>query len=164
MNATFIRALVMAAALGLAAAAGSARAAVTCTVGVGTLSFGTYDVFSALPDDSTTPISVTCTQAPRQAITVSVTVTSSTGLSGNYNNRQMGNGVNRLSYNLYKDNARTVLWGDGSGSTLPYFGTLGFNGVVSTLTANGTIYGRIPAAQDVAGGLYSDTIVATVNF
>jgi spore coat protein U-like protein len=59
---------------------------------------------------------------------------------------------------MYKDAARTITWNTTNTNT----GT-----ATSKLTAiNGgfTVYGRIPAAQDVRAGSYSDTVQVTVNY
>ena len=63
-----------------------------------------------------------------------------------------------LNYELYQDVVRTTLWGS-TGETL-------FVPPVAPDTHPRTffIYGRIPAAQNVASGDYLDTVIAIVNF
>jgi spore coat protein U-like protein len=75
----------------------------------------------------------------------------------------MFSGVNTLDYNLYFSTAYTQVWGDGSAGTFRGTATL-FVSPGSPATARGTVYGMIPAGQDVAAGTYSDTIVMTVNY
>ena len=73
----------------------------------------------------------------------------------------MASGSNTLNYNLYRDAARTTIWGDGSGGT-SFFQV----SVLPLLPTSGTVtvYGRIPALQDAHTGSYSDSIVATITF
>ncbi len=69
----------------------------------------------------------------------------------------MTNGTNTLQYNLYTTSGHTNVWGDGTGSTR----TVGGNG---TSSSTQTIYGNIPAGQDVSAGTYSDSITLTISF
>lgn len=64
----------------------------------------------------------------------------------------------RLTYDLFTDPARTSIWGDGTDGTV----TSGGDG--DTTSAHHTIYGRIPAGQNVRIGTYSDLITVTLEF
>jgi spore coat protein U-like protein len=143
---------------------GNALAAWSCSISVTPLSFGTYDVFSATPDDSTATLSVTCTQVSAPVGNLPVTASLSQGSSGSYATRRMTSGVNLLSYNMYANATRTTIFGDGTAGTSTISGTFPFTAVGQNVTGTGTIYGRIPAGQDVAVGSYSDSIVATVTW
>ena len=59
---------------------------------------------------------------------------------------------------MYKDSARTAVWGDAGGALYSA------GAAPSKAPRAFTVYGRVPAGQDVPAGSYSDTIVATVNF
>jgi spore coat protein U-like protein len=72
----------------------------------------------------------------------------------------MGSGGNQMSYNLYTTNARSTVWGDGSGST----GTISGNGSGLLTAAQHIVYGRIAINQDVAPGSYTSTVTVTVTF
>jgi spore coat protein U-like protein len=85
-------------------------------------------------------------------------ITLSRGGSGTYTPRKMSGTAN---YNLYGDAALTTIWGDGSGGTYT-FGAV--NGTFGTQSYSGTIYGMVPATQDLAPGAYSDTITATLSY
>ena len=52
------------------------------------------------------------------------------------------------------------MWGDGSGTTGQYHIKNPPNNTDVPLT----VYGRVPALQDVSVGSYSDTVIATINF
>jgi spore coat protein U-like protein len=117
------------------------------------VSFGIYDVFSATPLNSTGSLNYQCTWIVHQR-----TIYLSKGSAPNNNPRQMVSGANRLNYNLYLDAARTQIWGDPN----PYaFSDTGWDFFPNVTL---TIYGSIPAGQDVPTGTYTDAIVATVNF
>jgi spore coat protein U-like protein len=138
------------AALVVVLAASAAHA--DCTVSVGTLAFGTYDVFSTTPLDSVATITYSCT-APATAPTMSI----SRGGATSFLPRQMLNGASALNYNLYLDAARTQIWGDGSAGTSTYSCSMGSGLSVS-------VYGRIFAQQNLPVGSYSDSLVVTITF
>jgi spore coat protein U-like protein len=127
-----------------------------CTVSVSSgVSFGTYSVFAGSPLDSTGQFNLRCT-GPDRNTTFSISI--STGSSGTYTARRLTSGAQFLLYNLYRDAARTIVWGDGTGGTQVTTGH--YNGVRLYFS----VYGRIPALQDAAVGTYSDTVTVVVNF
>ena len=122
----------------------------TSVTGVG---FGAYDVFSAAPNNNGVgSLRIRCQGGGKSAV-----VTLSAGQSGSYALRRMTSGSNRIDYNLYTSAARTVVWGDGTGGSAT-------QSVASNSTTTLSVFGQIPAAQDAAVGVYSDNIIATVNF
>lgn len=125
-----------------------------CTVSTTGVSFGTYNVFATSPLDSTGSVTYNC------GGNASIIVTLSKGGAATYNPRRMLKGGEVLNYNLYLDASRTTIWGDGTGGTQIYSNPSVPNNASITVT----IYGRIPAGQDVSAGSYSDTITATINF
>lgn len=131
--------------LGLAAPA----AAVTCSVSPQGVSFGSYDTLSSTALDGTGNINVSCDAS------ASFSVSLSTGNSGTFDARHLTAGTDILTYNLYTDAARTIIWGDGVAA--------------SNVSATGTsvdlpVYGRIPARQNVPANAYTDTITVTVSY
>jgi spore coat protein U-like protein len=147
----------------------TAYAVSNCTVGASGVSFGIYDPLSGSADDSTGQVSVTCTATfPPIVDTVNYTVSLSSGSSGSYSTRRMQAGSSVLNYNLYTTSARSAgqIWGDTTGGSANMSGsmTIGFFFWPTTHTDLLTIYGRIPAGQDVAAGTYADTIIVTVTF
>lgn len=136
------------AAAAIAAAAFPAQAAPSCkNLSVTALAFGNYDVYNAAPVDSVGTISYSC---PPPA-TPTVTIDAGLAFAGG---RRMtrGAGGNWLSYDIYVDAARTVVWSSTPVSVPPGNGA----------TVN--FYGRVFAQQDVAAGSYADTVVVTFNF
>ena len=138
----------------------TAARAVSCNVSATSVAFGSYNVFNASPLNATGTITVHCTNL--LALFVNYTIKLSKGLSGSYAPRQMANGANRLNYNLYTDATRLTVWGDGSGGMS--FVSDSFLAVLLGVTLNHTVYGRVPALQNVAVGSYSDNITVTLTF
>jgi spore coat protein U-like protein len=125
-----------------------------CTISTTSVNFGSYDVFAGTPTDTTGTVSFTCSG------NADVTITLSKGASSSYNPRTLNGGADTLNYNLYKDAARTTVWGDGTGSTSTHTQT----NVPNNTAQNLTIYGRIPASQDVRAGTYNDSVTVTIDF
>lgn len=140
--------------LALLALTESALAA--CNISTLPINFGNYDVFSTVPLDSTTTLTVSCDQRVR----VEMAISTSTH-SGGFDPRQMKHltGSDLLNYNLYTRANRSRIWGDGSGNTR----TLRRR-VRPNRPWNATVYGRITATQDISVGQYNDSLVVTVIF
>ena len=143
----------------------SAKAAVTftCTVSAAGIAFGTYDPLSATGNAAVGSWTVTCNAIGNGSATVAGTLTLSTGFSGSYAARAMKSGTNSLLYNIYLTPSYTQIIGDGSAGTYAPSDS-------GTVTAgqiyqvNGSMYGLIPASQDVPPGSYADAIVVTVTY
>lgn len=121
-----------------------------CSVSTTALAFGSYVPTAASLGTGT--VTVTCTNtAPYQ-------ISLSGGANADVTTRRMAFGAERLSYMLYSNAARTTLWGDGTT----------FGGKVSATGTGGaqvrTVYGTIPAGQSPTPGIYSDTVLVTVEY
>lgn len=62
-----------------------------------------------------------------------------------------------VSYQLYRDAARTLVWGNTIGSDTA-------SGMGNGQQQNISVYGRLPVQTGVAPGNYSDTITVTVTY
>ena len=147
--------------------AGPVFAGSTCSVTATGVSFGTYDISLAAPTDSTGTVTVTCSYVPPGGATdINVQASLSTGISGSFSPRQMTSGPAQLNYNLYRDAARSSVWGNGLAGTGIATATLKVGPGVGngTRSADFPVYGRVPAQQAVGLGNYSDTIVVSVTF
>ncbi|MDH4231146.1 MAG: spore coat U domain-containing protein [Nitrospirota bacterium] len=136
-----------------------------CSVSTAPVNFGAYDPTSPVPLDATGTVTVDCSlnpPPPNPPVNVSIDIGRST-TSGTFTPRSMRNAAlpDVLNYNLYVDSGRTSIWGDGTGGT----------SIVMLLKINkntppllSTVYGRIPAGQDVSAGFYADALIVTINW
>jgi len=162
------RTVVLGICLGLATALGSAEAAaaVDCSVSTTGVAFNIYDPLAAVPNDSTGSVSLACSYLSGGATQIAYKVMLSAGNSGTYVLRRLTANSNQLNYNLFSDAGRTTVWGDGAGGTSVMSGSF----TVGPGVGNGqrqdsrTVYGRIPARQDVLDGAYTDVIIVTLEF
>jgi len=135
--------------------AGAVRAeAANCSVSTTSVVFGSYNVFSSAPVDSTGTVSYNCNG------NVLVSIAMTRGQSVTFLPRQLVNGTERLAYNLFRDAARTMVWGDSTGGTSTHTEMSPLKKEDVTLT----VYGRIPPGQDVSAGTYTDTVTVVMNF
>jgi spore coat protein U-like protein len=128
-----------------------------CTATTTPVSFVGYDVFSSYPLDSTGSITIYCNNPEKKAMPVTVSISS--GAAGSFNPRQMqraGSG-DRMNYYLFTDPSRTTIWGDGSGGSSIFRRTIDRETPV-----HATVYGRVPARQNLRAGAYHDSLVVTV--
>ncbi|MFB9059440.1 MULTISPECIES: Csu type fimbrial protein [Sphingobium] len=125
-----------------------------CAVSANPLNFGNYDPTSATPLDATTNLSVLCTVGT--SFTVGLNAGAASGAT--VTARRMVNGANILNYALYREAARTNIWGNTPGTDMPPATT------APILPTALTVYGRIPAGQNVPAGGYADTVTVTVNY
>lgn len=145
----------------------AANAVVSCTVASSGVAFGNYDVINPVTTDSIGTVNITCSDiggAGKLNITITAAISAS-ATSGTVATRQMSlaGGLDRLNYNLYRDAAHTQIWGDSPGindMTLPML-KVPNNGTISTSL---TIFGSIPAGQDIYAGSYSDNNVLTIFY
>jgi len=137
----------------------SATVAATCTVSSNPLTFGTYTPGGGNLNANTT-LAVRCSHgAP-----FTVAMDAGTG-GGSLLQRFLTSGAARLQYNLYTSAARTTVWGDGSVNSAVVTGT--GKGLSGSETITETVYGQLPdtlANQQLAPGLYTDTIRITVSY
>lgn len=131
----------------------TATVAAACTISATNLAFGAYVPAAALPHDGSSTVTTTCTQAAAYNIGLNA----GTGTGATVAARKMTSGANLLTYSLFQDAARAVVWGN----TIPT-DTVALVG--TGLAQATTVFGRIPALQNVAVGSYTDTITATVTF
>lgn len=135
---------------------GAAGAEAACTISTTAVNFGGYNVFTPTADDGTGQVTYRCT-GPRPPLIV---IQLDKGGSSSFNPRQMRKGGEALNYNLYLDSTRSTIWGDGTGGTQVYSQTSPQLGQ----SINVSVFGRIPAGQDVSAGTYSATVTATIFF
>ena len=130
----------------------SARVEAVCEVTASDLVFGSYTA-QASTLQGTTLLRATCTPGTTYNIGLN------DGAAGGtiYNARQMASGANKLNYQLYRDSARTNIWGNTTGTDTVHDVGIG-------LAKDHTVFGSVPAAQVVPAGEYADTITVRVYY
>lgn len=133
----------------------SGTVAQNCTISGSTLAFGPYNVLATSPlQANASAISVACTRG-----STSVTIGLNAGSNAAHasgTTRAMSNGAGGyLSYDLYTSGTYGTVWS--TSNTVSYSPT-------SLATTSFTVYGQIPALQNVVVGSYTDSITATVTF
>jgi spore coat protein U-like protein len=132
--------------------------AIQCRISVNPINFGIYQPLTTAHLDVTGQVQVRCQAQPG---TFSIII--GPGNSGDQLARTLSaGGGNILLYNLFRDAARSQIWGDG---TPPSFVVTGSRTSLGRPTFyNYPVYGRIFADQAPDPGLYTDNLVVTVLF
>ena len=124
-----------------------------CIIATTNLAFGSYPAVATGPTVlATSTIQVTCELGDTYTIGLD------DGINRAGSQRRMARTVapvNYLNYNLFRNAARTLPWGDNGGTRVNAIGT---GGVQSY-----TVFGQLPGAQIVPAGAYVDTVTVTVR-
>jgi spore coat protein U-like protein len=132
----------------------SAVVVADCRIVTSDLAFADYDplLHNATEQlDGAAQMTMVCTRGAQASIVIDAGRHS----TGSY--RALTGGAQQVSYQLYRDEGRTQVWGSG-GSALQFVS----NGVARPEQV--TVYGRIPPGQEVQSGVYTDVVTATVDF
>jgi len=132
----------------------SATVPASCEIDVtNNLNFGTVPGLINSNTDQTTNLSFTCTKTTPWKVSLD------DGLHANGAIRRMRLGAtsNYVQYELYRDSAHSLRWGD----TLD-IDTV--NGIGTGSSESLTVYGRVPAPQSIPSGNYSDTVTVTITY
>jgi spore coat protein U-like protein len=133
----------------------TATVAKNCSITTTAVAFGSYDPVvanAATPLDGTGSVVVTCTKGAGTRIDLGL------GSNASGSVRRMLGGTDLLTYELYTDSGRSTVWGSGAGAGQTIAAAPNKN------PRTFTVYGRVPAGQDVGAASYADTVVATINF
>ncbi len=131
-----------------------------CTISAANLGFGNYDPLVAnlaAPLNATSTVTVACVKGTTATIGLNAGLNSAQAVA---TTRAMSSGgltPSFLSYEIYKDVNRTLVWGNAGLTTVSYTAASNANSII-------TDYGQVPAAQTPPTGSYTDTITATINF
>ncbi|WP_101484336.1 spore coat U domain-containing protein [Janthinobacterium sp. 61] len=128
----------------------------SCSVTSTNVNFGTINSADAV--NATGTISFTCSKSVQYKLGLS------SGSSGEIRSREMvgtitGNN-DKLSYNLYVDEGRVALWGNG----LPGDGGSIWSGKGSGEVQTNTIYGKVNSGQYIKPDTYSDNLIVSVFY
>lgn len=130
-----------------------------CTISTSAIAFSIYNPQIPNPTDSAGTIGMACTGRTITPSTFMIGL--SAGSSGNVGARTLHNGAAILNYNLYKNAARTALWGDDSGGGASVIDVLPIG---NAFARSYTVYARIPARQNVRVGNYSDVVTVSIIY
>jgi spore coat protein U-like protein len=142
----------------------AAQAVVSCTVSATGPNFGIYNPLGAQPTLANGQVTARCTLVSGGTQSVTLTSSYSIGSGSSYALRTLRSGTNILNYNLYYDAVFTQIRGNGTGGSQQGGATLTVSRGTPAVSTTSVIYGRIPAGQDGAPGLYTDTIVVTITY
>jgi spore coat protein U-like protein len=133
----------------------SADVVSNCVIATSNLAFGQYDPLAANANqaaDASASLNVVCTR------NTGATISLDSGRNPVGSSRTLAGSSQHVSYQLYRDAGRTQAWGGGNDGILQFVS----EGVHKPQQV--TLYGRIPPGQEVASGLYTDVVTATVDF
>ena len=116
------------------------------------VAFGTQGVLASNVD-ATGTLGVQCTSTTPYTVALDA----GAGTGATTTTRKMTAGGSTVNYTLYRDSARTQIWGSTQGTdTAAATG----NGASQTLT----VYARVPAQSTPAAASYSDTVNVTITY
>lgn len=137
-------------------------AAVTCTFTNGALTFpSSYDASASAPTDGVGSVNLSCVNMGSSGTSgETIILKIGPGAHGSVSERKMASGSSYLRYGIYSDAGRSQNWGDGFDAPTRQTGPLTAN---QTTSLQYTLYGRIPAQQNVPAGTYSDSLLLTFS-
>ncbi|MUO80754.1 fimbrial major subunit CsuA/B family protein [Agrobacterium vitis] len=119
----------------------------------GNLSFGSAGLISS-NRDATSTLTVQCTNGTAYNLGLN----EGAGTGATVTSRLMtGPASATIGYALYRDTARSTVWGNTVGTN-----TVSASGTGSTQTY--TVYGRVASQTTPAAGAYTDTVTVTVTY
>ena len=149
LHSRFVLAWVMAGPALLFLVSSSSPASAACSATVTSLSYGSFNVPNGAAVDTTATVNISCSEPGSASSRICVSI--------NDPSIPMTSGGNSLAQNIYKDAARTALFGSYVSSPS--------GGSEITISGSGsgtvTLYGRVPVNQNVPAGSYSVTMPAT---
>ena len=130
----------------------SAVIAAQCTVASTPMNFGTASIISSAIT-ATAGVSVSCNTSTSFTVALD---------NGGYGTgpatRAMGSGPNRVTYGIYRDSARTMPWGNITGTNTVA------SSVTGASTATITAFGSVPPQAGAPPGSYADVVNVTVTY
>jgi spore coat protein U-like protein len=129
----------------------------SCTVDAPTLDFSTYDPTQGADTLGTSVITSNCTGGGSATITMNGGSAEVAGSTVAAPLRQMiHSDTTKLNYQLYKENARTTIWGNDAASGQSFTATAGENTT--------TVYGTIAKEQPASYGAFFDFVQVTLTY
>lgn len=138
--------------------------AALCSVSVSVLAFGIYDTLLPNANDTAGTVQVACIPGVAQPLTTAYTITIAGTGAGADTVRAIVSGSYRLRYQIYKDAARTIVWGNGSTSGAGVASSVTSTAALVPAAQTHTAYARMPALQTVPPGIYAGSLLVTVDY
>jgi spore coat protein U-like protein len=133
----------------------SASVSKNCVINTVDLNLGTFDGTNDLSASSN--VTVRCTNGTPYSVSLSK------GASPTFTSRRLTLGADTLVYNLYTDAGTSIIWGDGTDSSVVVADSGSGMGTAKTHT----MYGELLASANtgaVGAGAYTDLITATISY
>jgi spore coat protein U-like protein len=127
-----------------------------CSVSATDLAFGVYDPTSAIANDNTSTVTVTCTLATPYDIGLNEGVAA--GATVTTRKMKHASLADLINYSLFSDTGRTTNWGNTVNTDTVHVAS------ATGAAENHTVYGRIATGQYVTAGSYADTITVTITY
>jgi len=127
-----------------------------CNVSVVSVNFGNYDALASSDINATGNVTVACSTG----ISFTIKMDPGQNSGGSFDQRRMlspGTG-STLRYNLFRDSSLVEVWGDGTGNTFTQAG------IGTGANQEYTVYGRIPALQNVKPGTFQDSVTVILEW
>ena len=131
----------------------------SCSIDNTPMAFGAYNGVGAnasIALEATATVISTCTSGAEALITMNAGASEGSGSDDVPVRRMTSEAGDYLVYQVYSDVSRETVWGNTDPTGVALTGT----GVPQSLT----VYGRIPSAQIVPEGDYSDQIIVTITY
>lgn len=110
----------------------------------------------AAPIDNQGALQLNCSKGTPYQIALDPGLSSTSAVAAAANRRMAGPDSNYVPYGLYRDAARTQLWGNVSNTDTQ-------SGTGTAATQSIPVFGRVPGTN-VPAGTYLDTVTATVTY
>lgn len=128
-----------------------------CEMTGGNINFGNYDPLvenKSSPLDAVGTFTIACTKGTSATLSLDGGQYSA---HANGTTRAMSSGGAYLSYDLYTSAARSTVWS--------LVNTVSYLSTSKATSTSQSVWGRIPAGQNVPGGVvYNDIVTVTANF
>ena len=125
------------------------------------MAFGNYNTFSSTAGQANSTVSFQCTIGSQPEMQVGF------GSNASGNQRRMASGTSYLSYGIYQEQSfaeQFLPWVSYYVSQAGTTSSITPAPLTSSSPVNVTLYGQLPALQDVPVGSYSDTVQVTLEY
>lgn len=131
----------------------------SCSITASAIDFPTYNPLGGQAVRGDGSLTTLCTRGTRFEVALNDGTGGGTAATGRLMTTDDSSG-DTLMFNLYRDSARSQIWGEDDG--MRYVGN--GNGIDPSNAVTPQVFAEIPANQTVAEADYSSTITATLTF